>query len=52
MKSRFGLNQIVIAALIVVGVIAVTGMFSGFSGFIELQCSSNGCRFVIDGRSN
>ena len=52
MKSGFGLNQIAVTALIVVGAIAVVGMFSGFSGLIELQCSSGGCRFVIDGRSD
>ncbi|MEM9006229.1 MAG: hypothetical protein AAGE59_22215 [Cyanobacteria bacterium P01_F01_bin.86] len=52
MKSGFGLNQIAITALIVVGVIAVAGMFSDFPGIIELQCGSDGCRFVIDARSD
>lgn len=52
MKPGFELNQIAIAALLVVGGIAVTAMFSGYTGLIELQCSSDGCRVVIDSRSD
>ena len=50
-RPGFGLNQIVIAALAVVGAIGVAAMFSGYTGLIEFQCSAaDGCRVVIDGR--
>ena len=52
MKLGFGLNQIAVAALLVVGGITVAAMFSGYTGLIELQCSSEGCRVVIDSRSD
>ena len=53
MKSGFGLNQIAITALIVVGAIGVAAMLSDYAGLIEFQCSAaDGCRVVIDGRSN
>ena len=51
-RSSFGLNQIAIAALAVVGAIGVAAMFSDYAGLIEFQCSTDGCRVVIDGRSD
>ena len=50
MKLGFKFNQIAIAALIIVSAIAFGAMASGYTGLIELQCGSQGCRFVIDGR--
>jgi Na+/H+-translocating membrane pyrophosphatase len=51
MKPGFSLNQILITAFLVAGAIAVGAVLSGYSGFIELQCSSEaGCRILIDGR--
>ena len=50
MKTGFRFNQIAVAALTVVSAITFGAMASGYTGLIELQCGSQGCRFVIDGR--
>lgn len=50
MKSGFGFNQIALAALLVAGGVALSAIFSGYTGLIELQCSSGGCRVVLDSR--
>lgn len=50
MKIGFRFNQVAVTALIVVGVIATGAMTSRYAGLIELQCGSEGCKAVIDGR--
>ncbi len=50
MKLGFTLNQIAIAALACVGVVVLSAVFSKYPGLIELQCTPDGCRVVIDGR--
>ena len=50
MKLRLTVNQIAIAALLSVGIVTLSAVFSRYQGLIELQCNPGGCRVVIDGR--
>lgn len=51
MKLGFSLNQIAVAALVVVGLVTIGAIFARYPGLIDMQCGSSGCRIVIDGRS-
>ncbi|NER78081.1 MAG: hypothetical protein F6K42_00595 [Leptolyngbya sp. SIO1D8] len=50
MKAGFNFNQVLIAVLMIAGLIAMGAIFTQYPGLIEMQCSTSGCRFVIDGR--
>jgi hypothetical protein len=51
MKLGFTLNQIAVVACILVGSVAMSAMLMRYPGLIEMQCGTEGCRIVIDGRS-
>ena len=38
-----------VTALIIVGIICVGAILAKYPGVIEVECSSDGCRVVIDG---
>ena len=50
MKLQNTVSQTFAIAAFVVGVISLTAVASKYPGFIELQCNTQGCRVVIDGR--
>ena len=50
MKIQNAVNKTFALALIAVSVIVLTAIFSHYPGLIELQCSTQGCGVVIDGR--
>lgn len=50
MKIQNTLNKTFVLALAVAFVIILTAIFSHYPGLIELQCSTQGCGVVIDGR--
>jgi hypothetical protein len=50
MERPFSLNQVAVAALLITGLITFAAVLSGYSGLIEFQCSSSGCKALIDGR--
>lgn len=51
MKLTSKLNQAVVVAFVVTGLVAIGAILLEFPGLIDMQCSSNGCRVIIDGRS-
>ncbi|MFG6100543.1 hypothetical protein SPB21_35220 [Leptothoe sp. ISB3NOV94-8A] len=51
MKLGFTVNHIAIIAVASVGIVILSAVFSKYPGLIELQCNSDGCHVVIDGRS-
>ncbi|MEM9487122.1 MAG: hypothetical protein AAGA83_25910 [Cyanobacteria bacterium P01_F01_bin.116] len=51
MKLGFTFNQIAILAVLSVGVVILSAVYSKYPGLIELRCNSDGCHVVIDGRS-
>lgn len=51
MKLGFTVNHIAILAVVSVGIVILSAVFSKYPGLIELQCNSDGCHIVIDGRS-
>lgn len=44
-------NHIALVTLLVFGLVTGGAISARYPGIIELQCSVNGCRFLIDGRS-
>ena len=52
MKLGFTVNHIAILAVLSVGIVILSAVFSKYPGLIELQCNSDGCHVVIDGRSS
>ena len=52
MKVVFTLNRVLIAALIVAGLISMGAIFARYPGLIQIQCSTEGCELIIDGRQS
>ena len=52
MKIKATVQQTLLLAFLVVGVVSVTAIASEYSGFVEIRCGSQECRLVIDGRSD
>ena len=48
---RISLSHVLVLTILVPASICVAALSSQFGGFIEMQCSIEGCRVVIDGRS-
>ena len=42
-------NQVILAALFTAAFISLGAIITGYSGVIEVECSSDGCKAIIDG---